>query len=66
MAMVLAINPIINISAPANIAYAAIDQSQLDRLDTTNLERQIKAARYLIDNLPNIISGNKKILSEKI
>lgn len=67
MAMVLAINPIINIiSAPANTAYAAIDQSQLDRLDTTNLERQIKAARYLIDNLPNIISGDKKKRLEEL
>lgn|GEM_PF-1110960 len=66
MAMVLAINPIINISAPANTAYAAIDQSQLDRLDTTNLERQIKAARCLIDNLPNIISGDKKKRLEEL
>lgn len=60
LAMVLATNPIINTNLNINTAYAAIDQAQLDRLDTTKLERQIKAAQYLIDNMPNIIRGDKK------
>ncbi len=66
MAMALAINPIINTNLLSNTAYAAIDQSQLDRLDTTELERQIKAAQYLIDNLPNIIRGDKKKRLEEL
>ncbi|MFO3715257.1 transglutaminase domain-containing protein [Anaerococcus cruorum] len=60
LAMILAINPIVNTNLKINTAYAAIDQAQLDRLDTTELERQIKAAQYLIDNMPNIIRGDKK------
>lgn len=60
LGIILALNPILNTNFTPNIAYAAIDQAKLDRLDTSVLEREIKAAKYLINNMPNIIRGDRK------
>ena len=67
LAMILAINPLINTNIRPNIVYAAADQAKLDKLDTSSLESQIRAAKYLIENMPNIISGeNRKKLDDLI
>lgn len=66
LAAFLTLSPIINNKTIIQTSHAESEIEQIAKIDTSDLESTVKAAKYLLVNAPNIFKGEKKVYLERL